>query len=127
MMESDHQVERIRPPFEKISPLPQELNELIFNFLQLMYEGQYTRNDLINIPNGIPHTLMLNMKINILDLNKFVYRGKVDVKYTNMQFNIKFTMAETQYELCRGVLYEHGIPHIVFPIGPWATIIFLEY
>ena len=90
--------------------LPQVLVDLILDYLQLLYDGQYKWSDLKSIPDGT-YTFMLNIKI-VLDWSNsnanFSHKGDVNVIYdeTVSRFMFKFNIGEFYYELVKGTIYD---------------------
>ena len=111
--------------------------DLILNYVRGLFDGQYTREDMEDLPAGT-YTFMLNMTIKSLrigceyrfpynihymffrdpDLLDYAYEGKVRVICTEYprksRFNFKFTMNGTDYELYNGLFYGDSVNILMF-------------
>ena len=94
----------------KYFPCPPEINEIIVEILQWLYERIHTRYDLKGLPNdGITYTFMLNMKIHAGTLypKLWFYEGNVDVTRTNDTFTIEFVDAKYIHTLVQCNLWNN--------------------
>ena len=143
-MEINTQIDLIRPHLREISPLLRDLDEIILNYVRLLYKGQYEWGNLNDIPNNVTCTFMLKMTVkserhgfifpyNIyhprnseqLQVN-FSHKGNVDVIRMDDKFNFKFTVDETRHEYSDGLRYGNSIDTLVFN-GPRLMITLLPY
>ena len=103
------------------STLPQELDELILYYLQLLYDGQYKCEDLLEFPNtGVTHVFMLNMKIQWRSSGDIIlcYKGEVNVTRT-FTYEFTFAMDGTCYKLSTGSIFEDisGAPFMLMDLA----------
>ena len=125
----DYQITRARPLLREFSPLINDCDELVLEFLRLMYEGQLTRGNLPDIPIGT-NIFTLNMSI-IMDcdsiLKSFKYEGEVDVISTKDGYIFKFMLDGTYYELFEGKIFDDIIDFEMTPVSYWARIDLLPH
>ena len=85
------EIAKLQSDFVQFSPLLPELNDIVIEFVRLLYEGRYTRKDILDIPFNVTCTFILNVDITILRsrtfMTKFTYKGEVDVIRSNFGYN----------------------------------------
>ena len=110
------EIAKLQSDFVQFSPLLPELNDIVIEFVRLLYEGRYTWKDILDISPNITYTFLLDMKIHAIEPNYnepdiIIYNGDVYVKRMNDTFKFYFKMFGThcEYSTCktpvRGKMY----------------------
>ena len=111
----DSHIKSIRPVLLENTPLIPVLDELVLDYLRLLYVGQYKRGNLKDLPYRGTHTLMLKIHVQYFyyRLYGFFHEGEVDVIRDGSRYIFKFTNAGEDYELTQGRLYSTDMSFII--------------